>query len=104
MSIILNEIGGSKMSRNRLFQMGGLVAVIALVVAGATFAALTKAQASAGDGITLPTWPELTMVYQTGGINFGVGDNPAVTARETRQLDYVSGTHWTNRFLKLRPS
>ena len=82
------------MSRKLLFQIGGLVSVLALVVAGVTFAAFPRAEASSEE-FTFPTWPELTMTYESVGINIGIGDNPTVTTRETRQLHYVSATHWT---------
>ena len=82
------------MSKKRLSQMGGLAAIVALVVAGVAVAALSGAQAS-GEGVTLPVWPEFKMVYETNGSTIGVGDNPPVTTRETRRLDYVSSAHWT---------
>ena len=82
------------MCKKRLFQMGGLAAIVALVVAGVAVAALSGAQAS-GEGVTLPVWPEFTMVYETNGSTIGVGDNSPVITRETRRLDYVSSTHWT---------
>lgn len=91
------------MNKGRLSGIGGLVAVLVLVVAGAAFAVTAGTSAGvASDGtrVVIPTWPAFTMTYETNGITVGIGDDPSATTRETRRLDFVSKTHRTDTVLE----
>lgn len=73
---------------------------LVLFVAVVAFAAAMSARAQAPVAPALPTWPEFTMEYETDGVVYSVGSEPSVTTRETRRLDYVSATKWTDAVLE----
>ena len=73
-----------------------IFSVAALVVAGAAVViALAVMSVQADDPYPeIPTWPPFTMVYETDGVAYSIGEGSAQTTRETRRLEYRSERDW----------
>ena len=75
------------------FTMLGASALILAAIA-ASIAFLTVSTQADSRSPEIPTWPRLSMTYETNGYSHTVGKT-AQTTREVRRLDYTSLTEWT---------
>ena len=101
------------MINKRRIQLSLAVLTVAAVAVGVALVTVlgigvradaTKPVPPGAVSVTIPTWPTLSMVYETDGAVVSVGSGPAQTIREVRRLDYQSKTQWGDTVLEASPS
>lgn len=86
------------MNGTKIIKFGVLAALGAVALALVGFAGMSVVRTNSDVPVAppIPTWPALTMVYETDGAAISGGSVDGMPARETHRLDFRSATDWTD--------